>query len=310
MDDRSVDSARHARERLPIDRWTMVYLLASGLYPLLKPSVHPDVWQRLLLHVVLAAAVFWLPPLLRSSRVTALRLAGEIYLPLMFPLFYSEMHYLVRVFFPAEASLDPWFVALEQQLFGGQPSQTWWRAWPWPWWHEIMEAAYFSYYFLSLAALALILRAPGLTVEERWPALRRLIRDLGGAMLVCYTLYVFLPVWGPKYFDTEPIPVGGWIFTSIMHQIHANGAALGAAFPSSHVAASMIPWWHVWRHFPRHRAWLTTVFVLLCASTVYCRYHYVVDVIGGLLLGGIILWMGRRRSDHHSATPTRARVSS
>ena len=297
-----------ARQRLSVDRWAVIYLLASGLYPLLKPSVHPAVAERLLLHVAIAAAVFWLPPLLRDSRHAALRLAGEIYLPLLFPFFYSEMHYLVRVFFPADASLDPWFVALEQQLFGGQASQAWWRAMPWPWWHETMEAAYFSYYFLALATLILILRAPGLAADQRWPALRLFIRDLGGTMLICYTLYAFLPVWGPKFFDTAPIPVGGWIFTSIMHGIHANGAALGAAFPSSHVAASMIAWAHVWRHFRRHRAWLTTVFVLLCASTVYCRYHYIVDVIGGLLLGGTILWVGRRRSGGIPVAPTRAGI--
>ncbi len=79
-----------------------------------------------------------------------------------------------------------------------------------------------------------------------------------------------------------------------MHHVHANGAILGAAFPSSHVAATMVPWWHTWKWFPQHRWWFTILFVLLSASTVYCRYHYVVDVIGGVILAWGILYLGTR----------------
>jgi membrane-associated phospholipid phosphatase len=93
------------------------------------------------------------------------------------------------------------------------------------------------------------------------------------------------------------IAVDGYIFTDLMHYIHNNGALLGAAFPSSHVAASMIPWWHTWVHFPRHRWWMTTIFVLLCMSTVYNRYHYVVDVFGGLVLAGLVMFAGTQLGD-------------
>ena len=37
---------------------------------------------------------------------------------------------------------------------------------------------------------------------------------------------------------------------------------------------------------------MTTIFVLLCMSTVYCRYHYVVDVFAGLMLGGLVMYFG------------------
>jgi membrane-associated phospholipid phosphatase len=82
-----------------------------------------------------------------------------------------------------------------------------------------------------------------------------------------------------------------------MRHIHENGALLGAAFPSSHVAASMVPWWHTWTNFPRHRWWMTTIFVLLCMSTVYNRYHYVVDVIAGLILSALVMYFGHRLGD-------------
>ena len=283
--------------RLDIDRWAVVYLLVSAFYPVLKPSVFPSPWTNAAIHGVLALAVWFLPPLLRDSRFFVLRLLGDIYLPMLFPMFYAEMEYLGLIFFDFENSLDPALIKLEEWIFGGQPSLEWSRAWPWPWFHELMEFAYFSYYFLAVAFLVMVFTARKLNDTERWEKVRSFIRDLSLTMLICYTLYTLFPAWGPKYFRAGYIEVDGWIFTRIMRHIHENGALLGAAFPSSHVAASMIPWWHTWANFPRHRWWMTTIFILLCMSTVYCRYHYVVDVFAGLLLGGLVMYFGHLLGD-------------
>lgn len=283
--------------RMNYDRLTVVYLLLSAFYPVLKPSVFPEPWANAALHGGLALFVWFVPPLLRGSRHFALRLLGEIYLPLIFPLFYAEMEYLGVIYFPFENSLDPALIRLEEWIFGFQPSLEWSRAWPWPWFHELMEFAYFTYYFLAAAYVWLLMRAPGLETEPRWDALRDFVRDLSVTMLICYTFYTLFPAWGPKYFRLGFIEVGGGPFTAIMRHIHENGAILGAAFPSSHVAASLVPWWHTWTRFPRHRWWMTTLFVLLCMSTVYNRYHYVVDVIAGLLLGALVMYGGARLGD-------------
>ena len=283
--------------RMNIDRWAVVYLLVSAFYTSLRPGVVPDPWAYAAVHAATALAVWFVPPLLRGSRRFLPRLLGEIYLPLMFPFFYAELEYLGLIFFDFESSLDPALIRLEEWIFGFQPSLVWSRAWPWPWFHELMEFAYFSYYFLAAAFLLLVFRARGVPRDERWDAVRDFVRDLSTTMLVCYTFYTLLPAWGPKYFRAGYVEVDGWIFTAIMRHIHENGALLGAAFPSSHVAGSMIPWWHTWKWFPRHRWWMTTLFVLLCMSTVYNRYHYVVDVLAGLVLGFIVLKVGANLGD-------------
>ncbi len=282
---------------MDMDRWVVVYLLVSGFYPFLRPGVSPEPWINVAVHASLALGVWFIPPLLRCSRHFVLRLLGEIYLPLLFPFFYGEMEYLGLVFYDFENSLDPALIKMEQALFGCQPSLEWSRVWPWAWFHELMEFAYFLYYFLAVSFIALAFRAKGLADDQRWDAVRAFVRDLSTTMLICYTLYTLFPAWGPKYFKAGYVDVGGWIFTDIMRHIHENGAILGAAFPSSHVAASMVPWWHTWKLFPRHRWWMTTIFVLLCMSTVYNRYHYVVDVIAGLILGALVLYFGSRLGD-------------
>jgi membrane-associated phospholipid phosphatase len=297
--------------RMNIDRLAVVYLLVSSFYPVLNPAVFPDPWKNAVIHGLLALVIWFVPPLLRRRNHFVPRLAAEIYLPLLFSMFYAEMEYLGLIFFAFEDSLDPQLIALEEWIFGGQPSLDWARSWNWPWFHELMEFAYFSYYFLSASVVFLIFRTRDWSEEQRWDTLRDFVRDLSLVMLLCYTMFTIWPAWGPKYFRAGYVEVDGYFFTRIMHYIHNNGALLGAAFPSSHVAGSMVPWFYVWTRFPRGRWPMTILFVLLCMSTVYCRYHYVVDVFAGLILGGIILLLGHVFGDkardrmvrHHSGTP-------
>lgn len=283
--------------RMNYDRLVVVYLILSAFYPVLKPSVFPNPWVNAAQHAALALAVWFIPPMLRRSERFLPRLLGDVYLPAIFPLFYAELEYLGLIFFDFDNSIDPALIRLEEFIFGFQPSLEWSRVWPWSWFHELMEFAYFTYYFLAVAYLVLVFKARGIATDARWEAVRDFIRDLSATMLICYTMYTLFPAWGPKFFRAGYVDVGGWVFTDIMRYIHDNGALLGAAFPSSHVAASMIPWWHTWRNFPRHRWWMTTIFVLLCMSTVYNRYHYVVDVIAGLILGGLVMYAGSRLGD-------------
>ncbi len=69
---------------------------------------------------------------------------------------------------------------------------------------------------------------------------------------------------------------------------------MGAAFPSSHVAATIaavIALWREWRA-------LFVIFVipatLMTVATVYCQMHYAIDATLGLLIGGGSVAAARR----------------
>jgi len=288
----------------------VVYVLTSGLYPLLNPAcfdVVADPGPRhaplphLVWHLLLAAIILVIPPLLRRQERWPVRLLGVIAIPLMFPIFYAELEFLGVVFRDFGHSFDPWLIQLEERIFGGQPSLAWSRHMPWPWLYELMEFAYFTYYFFGVFALVLIWRTGGRPRDRNWALTAAMVRDLVAVMLTCYAWFTFFPVWGPKYFQYLGIagPISGegltgWLFHDIMVYIHANGALSGAAFPSSHVAGSMVAWWWGWKVAPRHRWWLTTLWVLLCLSIVYCRYHYVVDLIAGVAWGALVMALTSR----------------
>ena len=68
--------------------------------------------------------------------------------------------------------------------------------------------------------------------------------------------------------------------------------APGAALPSSHVAASICTVWFSFRYRLRIRHVHLVTVVLLCLSTIYCRYHYVIDVFAGLLTVAVLVPLG------------------
>ena len=58
------------------------------------------------------------------------------------------------------------------------------------------------------------------------------------------------------------------------------------------VAVTITTWWFSFRYLPRiHFAHLVMV-LLLCLSTVYCRYHYVVDVLAGIATAAVLVPLG------------------
>jgi membrane-associated phospholipid phosphatase len=110
---------------------------------------------------------------------------------------------------------------------------------------------------------------------------------------LCYVIYIFLPVEGPVALRNEYYHQGG-PFQTIVDFIYAEGENPGAAFPSSHVAVMFLVAWWGGRHFKTMKIlyWLTCLF--LSIATVYCMFHYAVDVIGGLLLGVLAVLMFNR----------------
>jgi membrane-associated phospholipid phosphatase len=70
------------------------------------------------------------------------------------------------------------------------------------------------------------------------------------------------------------------------------------AFPSGHTAISLMCLYYAWKEREKKLvAVLIPVVTGLLFSTVYLRYHYVIDVIAGLALTGltIVLAPGLRR---------------
>lgn len=295
-----------------VDYATQGYIALVGLLVLLFHGGRVPGWAGLVaLHMLGMLAVHFL---IRSSAARpgnrVLEFFRHFYPVLLFVFFYNETGVLNRMF--VSDYVDPFFLRLEQRLFNGQPCIEFMERLPYVVVSEVFYAAYFSYYIMiGGVGLALFWR--------QRTAFHHYVSVLSFVFYACYLTYIFLPVAGPRGLFRE---IGGYRisladaglavqpsfpeaiqrgpFNRIMAFLYDNFEAMGAAFPSSHVAIAVCTCWFSWLYLPRIR-WIHTVMViLLCLSTVYCRYHYVVDVIAGVLAALVLVplgnWLSKRGS--------------
>jgi membrane-associated phospholipid phosphatase len=156
------------------------------------------------------------------------------------------------------------------------------------------EFFHFSYlnYFLIIPLTGILLYRKEVKLFESF------VFQLSSLFYLCYFIYIFLPVEGPIALRNEYFHHDGF-FRAIADFIYAKGENPGAAFPSSHVAAMLLTAWWGCKHFERMKAFYWLTFLFLSIATVYCMFHYAVDVIGGLLLGVLAIltfnWVDRKR---------------
>jgi membrane-associated phospholipid phosphatase len=101
-------------------------------------------------------------------------------------------------------------------------------------------------------------------------------------------MYTLFPVIGGRYFSSAMEICTTYrygLFTRAMALIYTLSPHHGGAFPSSHVAIAIICNIALGQYRPRYGWYLLPVTILLCVSTVYCHYHYAVDVAAGVVSG-------------------------
>jgi membrane-associated phospholipid phosphatase len=286
-----------------VDYATQAYIAFVGLIVLLFHGPSLTTWPWLLLaHGVGLALVHGLIQL--TARFPANRLLDFLrhYYPIPFFIaFYSETELLNQLFI--QGYLDVHFLRLEQWLFGLQPGLEFMVRFPSPWLAELLYAAYFSFYIMIAGVgLALLLR------DRRQFA--HFISVISFMLYVCYLTYIFLPVVGPRIVDLNlpgislphdalpatnyavPKSVERTVFFRIMGWFYDHFESAGAAFPSSHVAVAIGTVYFSFLYLRRIRHIHLLTAILLCVSTVYGRYHYVVDVAAGIVTAAVLIPLG------------------
>lgn len=277
-----------------VDRWTLAYAGTVTLALAWRWRDGVEFAALLLLAHCLLVAAALLAPRAREAGPAG-KFLGDWYPILLLPTLYTEIGLLNlaggRVF-------DPVVIGWEEWLFGGQPSRDWIRAQPAWWLTWPLHLAYLSFYPMVPGA-PLALWATG-----RRHAARRTILLTMVAYYLCFAMFLFFPVAGPRHAfpqaanEATQSDVAG--FTQRFLEVEA---AWGAAFPSSHVAAALvvsISAGAAWRLL----GWvLVPTAVLLTVGTVYGQFHYAVDAVGGIAVAAAILYWGRRtrlKSQSHS----------
>jgi membrane-associated phospholipid phosphatase len=215
-----------------------------------------------------------------SAAATALRAAYPV---VLLPALYSSID-LLNAFGQAPTH-DSTLLAIEEAVFGMQPARDWWRTYPSHFWSTLLHAVYLSYYIIVPLPIVVFLARRDRAAIDHYLAV------VISTFILCYLCYVLWPVAGPYYvFDR---PTGEFVANLPARWVYAglsSGSAFGAAFPSSHVAATVAAAGAAWQFAPRLGAWLAVPTVLLAVGVVYCQMHYVIDSVLGVALALSVLF--------------------
>jgi membrane-associated phospholipid phosphatase len=223
--------------------------------------------------------------------------AMSLWYPLiLIGLLYYQTGLINRVVVPR--FLDAFFMNLDVWIFGEFPAFFLRGKQGNAFLDEFFHFFYFSYYLLIPLTGILLFRKEVKIFES-------FVLQLSSLFYLCFIIFILLPVEGPIALRNEYYHQGG-LFQTLVDFIYTGGENPGAAFPSSHVAATFLVAWWGSRHFVRMKMayWLT--FLLLSIATVYCMFHYAVDVMAGLLLGFLaVLTFNRADLKRHYEKPLR-----
>lgn len=296
-------SGRHPDSRedrlRPVDAFLAVYLLVTAVPILIFRQRLPESILYLTLH--LAGAVAILRGAAPRPRNPLLGLARDWYPLLAIVPLYAELRGLTRLI--SETRHDAAILAIEELLFGGQPSQTLHVLLPSALVSEYLHLCYFSYYLIPVS-LAL-----WLTVRGERARLSEALTATLGSFLLCAIVFIAFPVAGPyHHFGHRPASEIAGFFPPIAHGVIQMGSSVGTAFPSSHTAVAVAVWLSSWR-LARPLFWILALVVPgLAVGTVYGGFHYAVDTLVGAAIGSaaalltpgihetLVIWLSDRRS--------------
>jgi len=272
----------------PADSLTILFLvslmvLSAGFYGRLP---HAD------LLVLTYAALFLVQLSLIRNHETFLRnrfldMLRHVAFPVICVLvIFNSLGLLVHDINPRD--IDPLLIRLDYLIFNGYPTVMLESVHN-PLVTDILQTAYASYYFLPIS-LGVILKL-GKKEEE----FERTVFLLLLCFYLSYVGYLLFPALGPRYTmnHLQSFDLGGVVIAGPIQAV-LNGleGVKRDAFPSGHTAVALVVTGLAWRFHKRFFYVTLPVVSMLIFSTVYCRYHYVVDVVGGVILAAITFFIG------------------
>jgi membrane-associated phospholipid phosphatase len=263
----------------PIDKLFIAY--AAIMVGLLAVAARHDSFALLLIlgHV---AAMGVLIVIARNSSPVAVFL-HHWYLLLYVPFCYKQVPYLVTALHlhPADNTLAHWDLAM-------------WKVDP-VFWLSSMQSR-FAVEFLQAVYTMFIPGsvALGLVLWFRRPREEFRLGTFAIALtfLVSYLGYLLLPARGPRFMDyaSQYPPLQGlWAFHYFQHALDKLEGAQYDCFPSGHVAVVLVGCWIARRISAPVFYTFAAFAACITFSTVYLRYHYVIDVIIGMALAILLI---------------------
>ncbi len=187
---------------------------------------------------------------------------------------------------------DDLLIAADRALFGVDVT-VWMERFAHPRVNDVFYIFYSTYYFIALTLGA------SLWARSRETA-RRFVFTLMVVYYVSYAGYFTIPALGPR-FEQASLYTKSLTETPVSRTINDTINRLEKTkldvFPSGHTMITVAVLLVAWKRARDVFWWLLPIATGLIISTVYCRFHYVVDLIAGTALAFVVVPIGDRVYD-------------
>jgi membrane-associated phospholipid phosphatase len=175
---------------------------------------------------------------------------------------------------------DEILIQIDFSMFGTHPT-VWIERFISPMLTEIMYILYLFYFPMPIIVMVLLYR------NNRLKEIEEGFFIFLSCYYLAYTIYFIVPASGPRFYlhEFQTIPLDGYFLSNpireLINKLEPNKLD---AFPSLHAGIVMSTMIVSYKFARRMFNIFVPIVIGITISLVYCRYHYVIDIIGGFLV--------------------------
>ncbi len=275
----------------PADIYTLMML---GLYTILAIVFYMQIKNPsnlILYNVLIAGAVLSVATVAAKMDAGRLfKLFRKVYIVPVIFFIYSQAQDYINIINPH--LYDSLLIKWDFSIFGVNPTQ-WLARFSNPYLTEYLQFAYMSFFFMP------VIHGVELHYTGREEEFDRLVSIIAFSFYLSYLMYFFLPAIGPRFMLhdfanlSNELP-GVWFTDTFRHLVNSGGGiTANSVNPAAIVNRDCMPSGHTWitlvniymaYKFRSHTRWVYYIIgSSLIFATVYLRYHYVVDIMAGVI---------------------------
>lgn len=280
-------------------------LVVVGFYIILSIInfvFHARVAEWALLNTVnisIIVFVFYIAQMDAKYKSKAIHQVHNWYLLVLIFITFKELYLMISPIHGRD--YDNVLMAIDKYVFGVDPTHFLYQ-FANPILTEVLQWTYFSFYFLPIIlGLKLIL-------DKKLSGFYFVAFSIVYGFFLSYLGYLTLPAIGPRFtlhnFYTINTELPGLFATEWMRELINKGESITSnmpnaavhvqrdVFPSGHTQMTLITMYLSAKFKSSSKYFIIPVGSLLIFSTVYLRYHYVIDVFAGVLFFVLTMWTG------------------
>jgi membrane-associated phospholipid phosphatase len=285
----------------PADSVTISFFLLLTLLNLIFHTRVDQWWILVPLNLLVVVFIVWLASAAEARPTPLLVGIHRWYLYVAVVGVFKELYLLVRPIHPTD--YDALFIAIDRWLFGVNPTE-WLYQFAHPLITELLQLAYFGYYIIFIILGVELYRHRPIETFDRAAFM------IVYGFYLSYVGYFLLPAVGPRFtlhdFASLDAELPGLLLAEpLRHFINGMESIPSAVpnpqdfvqrdvFPSGHTQMALVVTFLAFETGARSRWLILSITSLMIVATVYLRYHYVIDLIGGAAFFIFTIYTGKK----------------